>query len=195
MTQPGELAADDRTLTDRSYFGRLTDVDNYALQTDLIGDFKTGSIAHQLLLGLEWRKRYQADQGIGGGYEGSFDIFNPAYGLPRIPNPNSFFEQTTTTTDIYLQDQVTLLPNLKLLAGGRYDFVEYGSGDGQSAPTEFYDSAFSPRIGIVYQPIEPISLYASYSSSFVPNNSRTASGQALEPSRGTQYELGICLTF
>ncbi|WP_375509312.1 TonB-dependent siderophore receptor [uncultured Nostoc sp.] len=191
VTQPGELAADGRTLTDRSYFGGATDVDNYALQTDLIGDFKTGSIAHQVLLGLEWRKRYQADQGIGGVYEGSFDILNPAYGLPRIANPNSFFEQTTTTTGIYLQDQVTLLPNLKLLAGGRYDFVEYGSGDGQSAPTEFYDSAFSPRVGIVYQPIEPISLYASYSSSFVPNNSRTISGQLLEPSRGIQYEVGI----
>ncbi|MEH2047297.1 TonB-dependent siderophore receptor [Nostoc sp.] len=192
VTQPGELAADGRTLTERSYFGGPSDVDNYALQTDLIGDFKTGSIAHQLLLGLEWRKRDQADQGIGGVYEGSFDILNPAYGLPRIANPNSFFEQTTTTTGIYLQDQVTLLPNLKLLAGGRYDFVEYSSGDGQSAPTEFYDSAFSPRVGIVYQPIEPISLYASYSSSFVPNNnSRTVSGQPLEPSRGTQYEVGI----
>ncbi|MEH1876132.1 MULTISPECIES: TonB-dependent siderophore receptor [unclassified Nostoc] len=45
---------------------------------------------------------------------------------------------------------------------------------------------------MVYQPIEPISLYASYSSSFVPNNnSRTVSGQPLEPSRGTQYEVGI----
>lgn len=191
VTQPGELAADGRTLTDRSYFGGPSDVDNYALQTDLIGDFKTGSIGHQLLLGLELRRRYQADQGISGVYEGSLDIFNPVYGLPRIPDPNSFFEQTTTTTGIYLQDQVTLLPNLKLLAGGRYDFVEYSSGDGQSAPTEFYNSAFSPRVGIVYQPIEPISLYASYSRSFTPNNSRTFSGEPLEPSRGTQFEVGV----
>ncbi|AFY34758.1 TonB-dependent siderophore receptor [Calothrix sp. PCC 7507] len=191
VTQPGELDADGRTLTDRGYFGGPGFGDNYALQTDLISDFKTGAIAHQLLLGLEWRKRYQADQGIGGVYEGTFDIFNPVYGLPRIPDPDSFFEQTTTTTGIYLQDQVTLLPNLKLLAGGRYDFVEYSSGDGQSAPTEFYDSAFSPRVGIVYQPIEPISLYASYSRSFTPNNSRTASGEPLEPSRATQFEVGV----
>ncbi|MEH2084046.1 MAG: TonB-dependent receptor [Nostoc sp.] len=39
--------------------------------------------------------------------------------------------------------------------------------------------------------MEPISLYASYSRSFVPNNSKTASGEPLEPSRGTQYEVGI----
>ena len=46
-------------------------------------------------------------------------------------------------------------------------------------------------MGLVYQPIEPISLYASYAKSFNPNDSRTASGQALEPSRATQYEVGI----
>ncbi|MEH2191218.1 MAG: TonB-dependent siderophore receptor [Nostoc sp.] len=198
VTQLGDIAADGRTLTDRSYFGGLSEYDNYALQTDLIGEFNTGAIAHQLLLGLEWRKRYAPDRGFGGTYAGSLDIFNPVYGSPRIPDSNSFFEQTTNNVGIYLQDQVTLLTNLKLLVGGRYDFVSYDSksiGDtsinSQPERTEFYDSAFSPRVGIVYQPIEPISLYASYSSSFVPNNSRTASGQPLEPSRGTQFEVGI----
>ena len=93
---------------------------------------------------------------------------------------------------------MTLLPNLKLLVGGRYDFVNYDTKSIadtsiNSAPdrTSFYDGAFSPRIGVVYQPIEPVSLYASYSSSFSPNNSRTFSGGSLEPSRGTQYEVGV----
>ncbi|HEY9875715.1 MAG TPA: TonB-dependent receptor, partial [Candidatus Obscuribacterales bacterium] len=52
--------------------------------------------------------------------------------------------------------------------------------------------AFSPRIGIVYQPIEPISLYASYSSSFKPNISATTSdGSLLDPEKGRQYEIGV----
>lgn len=123
VTQPGELAADDRTLPDRGYFGGLSRYDNYALQTDLIGEFNTGSIDHQLLLGLELRLRHAPDESISGTYTDSFDIFDPIYGSPRIPNPNSFFEQTTDTVGVYLQDQVTLLPNLKLLVGGRYDFV------------------------------------------------------------------------
>ncbi|MBW4693417.1 MAG: TonB-dependent siderophore receptor [Lyngbya sp. HA4199-MV5] len=198
VTQPGELAADGRTLLDRSYFGGSTHVDNYALQTDLIGDFNTGSVAHQLLAGLELRRRNQADNGIEGVYEGSLDIFNPVYGLPRIPDPDVFFEQTNDTIGIYLQDQVTLRSNLKLLVGGRYDFIWYDtkfiadtSIDSDPDRTNFYDGAFSPRVGIVYQPIEPISLYASYSRSFSPNNSRTANGEALEPSRGTQFEVGV----
>jgi iron complex outermembrane receptor protein len=198
VTQPGELDADGRTLTDRGYFGGLTHVDTYALQTDLIGNFKTGSVAHQLLAGLELRRRQQADNGIGGIFEGTLDIFNPVYGLPRIPDPDNFFEQSSNNVGIYLQDQMTLLPKLKLLVGGRYDFVWYDtksisdiSINSDPVRSEFYDGAFSPRVGIVYQPIEPISLYTSYSRSFEPNNSRTASGESLEPSRGTQFEIGV----
>ena len=198
VTQLGDLDADGRTLTDREYFGGSTHVDNYALQTDLISDFKTGAIAHQLLAGLELRRRTQADQGIGGTYVGTLDLFNPVYGSPRIPGTNSYFQQTNSTVGIYLQDQVTVRSNLKLLVGGRYDFVWYdtksiadtsiGSDPDRS---EFYDGAFSPRVGIVYQPIEPISLYASYSRSFNPNKARTASGESLEPSRATQFEVGV----
>jgi iron complex outermembrane receptor protein len=97
---------------------------------------------------------------------------------------------------IYLQDQVTLLTNLKLLVGGRVDLVDFDSKDftDDDEPTRSNRSytAFSPRFGLVYQPIEPISLYASYSRSFKPNTlAFTFDGGLLEPERGTQYEVGI----
>lgn len=162
-----------------------------------------GNVSRTIAFCSRQRRRDAPDYSISGRYATtSFDIFEPVYGSPRIPDPDEFFEQTTNTTGVYLQDQVTLLPNLHLLAGGRYDFVWYDtefiadtSIDSEPDRTEFYDDAFSPRIGIVYQPIEPISLYASYSRSFVPNNDRTAGGVALEPSRGTQYEIGIKAEF
>ena len=46
-------------------------------------------------------------------------------------------------------------------------------------------------MGIVYQPIEPISLYASYSQSFQPNFGTRPDGSILEAERGTQYEVGV----
>ena len=80
---------------------------------------------------------------------------------------------------LYLQDQVTLLPNLKFLAGGRYDFAkdenevdqlfQVFQGESSSEESESDNEAFSPRVGLAYQLIEPISLYASYSRSFIPN--------------------------
>jgi iron complex outermembrane recepter protein len=46
-------------------------------------------------------------------------------------------------------------------------------------------------VGLVYQPIEPISLYGSFSRSFVPNTETTSDGEIIEPERGTQYEVGV----
>jgi iron complex outermembrane receptor protein len=50
---------------------------------------------------------------------------------------------------------------------------------------------FPPTVGLVYQPIQPISLYANFARSFQPNFGTSADGSFLEPERGTQYEVGI----
>ncbi|WP_335137290.1 TonB-dependent siderophore receptor [Nostoc sp.] len=192
----GNLEADGHTLP-RIYIGNENRrIEDYSWQTDLIGKFNTGSIAHQLLLGLELRRNTDINP-IFTRDIASIDIFNPVYGArPTDFTSQNLYGTRINTTGIYLQDQVTLLSNLKLLVGGRYDFVFSDNssrtiGDPNTTNSNFYDSAFSPRVGLVYQPIEPISLYASYSSSFVPNQATTASGVSLEPSRGTQYEVGI----
>jgi iron complex outermembrane recepter protein len=198
---PGdEFEADGRSLL-RSYVEGPGYVEDLSWQTDLIGKFNTWSIEHQLLFGFEVSQSiYNYEQSQVENFS-SLNVFNPDYGFPR---PTSFdigdkFDSTTNTVGIYLQDQVTLLPNLKLLVGGRYDFVDYKSENipdtingSEVEKSSFYDEAFSPRVGIVYQPIEELSLYASYSRSFVPNNNNaTASGEPLPPSRGTQYEVGL----
>ncbi|QKQ77867.1 TonB-dependent siderophore receptor [Nostoc sp. TCL240-02] len=192
----GDLEADGRTAPRSNIVNRNRRNEDYSWQTDLIGKFNTGSIAHQLLLGFELRRNTDINPNFFGGDIAPIDIFNPVYGArPTGPVVLRVFGTRISTTGVYLQDQVTLLSNLKLLVGGRYDFVFSDNsakiGDADTTNSNFYDSAFSPRVGLVYQPIEPISLYASYSSSFVPNNSRTANGISLEPSRGTQYEVGI----
>ncbi|WP_144051194.1 TonB-dependent siderophore receptor [Calothrix sp. PCC 7507] len=200
--RPDSIDADGRTVLRRFAAGPGY-LENYSLQTQIVGKFNTGSIQHQMLLGLDLNKYIY-------GYDflrtpaNSIDLFNPVYGSPL---PTSFEtarkeRYDRNTIGLYLQDQVSLLPNLKLLVGGRVDFINRknrtqdldGSGTnliGDATTEDFYDSPFSPRVGIVYQPIEPISLYASYSSSFNPSSSRTATGSTLPPESGTQYEVGI----
>ncbi|MBW4549524.1 MAG: TonB-dependent siderophore receptor [Aphanocapsa sp. GSE-SYN-MK-11-07L] len=174
--------------------------DTLSWQTDLVFKFNTGPIQHQLLFGVELAQS-QFKQNDSDSDTGFFiDVINPTYGAP-IPPSVSFFssDSTSNTVGVYLQDQITLLPNLKLLVGGRYDFSNAKSSFNEEFPPdppfvgndEFNNQAFSPRVGIVYQPIEPISLYASFSTSFVPNNSTTATGELIKPTRGTQYEVGV----
>ncbi|NCJ08619.1 TonB-dependent siderophore receptor [Synechococcales cyanobacterium C] len=198
------LIEPDGTMERIYQFDPFANNDTYSIQTDLSGRFNTGSIAHQLLFGIEF-SRTTSDQASSVASADSINVFNPVYGAP-IPTVfdrvSERFGDRTQTIGLYLQDQVTLLPNLNLLIGGRYDFVNQTSRFqlfdtdaetplDEASEDDFYNGAFSPRVGIVYQPIEPISLYASYSRSFVPNNAFTRTGELIEPTRGTQYEVGI----
>ncbi|GAB4238716.1 MAG: TonB-dependent siderophore receptor [Elainellaceae cyanobacterium] len=165
--------------------------EEYGLQTDLIGRFSTGSLQHQLLAGFDLNRSTDS-------YVSRFaplpplDIFDPNYDVSTPSETESGYFQTVFNNNlgIYLQDQITVLENLKLLVGGRLDFTEqeqnfFGEEGSQS------DTAFSPRIGIVYQPIEPISLYASFSQSFFPVIGRSRTNETFRPERGTQYEIGV----
>jgi len=180
-------------------------VEGYTLQTNLVGEFSTGSIEHSLLLGIDFSRETNDFDNRSALERSIINIFDPVYGTPRpsrseLRDENqSLFGGTLQAFGLYLQDQITLLDNLKLLVGGRFDIVDQDSfftsvsaGDVLSDTTDQQqDEAFSPRIGIVYQPIEPLSLYASFSRSFAPNFGTTVEGDILEPTRGTQYEVGV----
>ncbi len=53
----------------------------------------------------------------------------------------------------------------------------------------YYDKAFSPRIGLVVQPLPWLSFYGSFTRSFGANNT-AASGAALPPQKGEGWEGG-----
>jgi iron complex outermembrane recepter protein len=167
--------------------------ENYGFQTQLIGEFNTGSIAHEVLFGVDLDRITQYYNSEAADLP-PIDIFNPNYNIevPAQLAPRYGQVVRNSLVGVYLQDQVRLLDNLHLLVGGRLDFTEQDQVvilDATSSSQS--DSAFSPRVGLVYQPIEPISLYASFSQSFFPVIGRSATGSTFDPERGTQYEVGI----
>ncbi|MGL6341066.1 MAG: TonB-dependent siderophore receptor, partial [Waterburya sp.] len=170
---------------------------NYALQTNVVGEFKTGAIAHTLLMGIDLNRTDEAEETKVDFTPQPLNIFDPVYdqiieaNFDQIPaSPN-----TDTQTDrlgIYLQDQVAFTKQIKLLAGLRYDTVEKNIIDNsdQSETTQ-NDDAVIPRVGIVYQPIPELSLYGSYSQSFAPSEQTTSNGEPLEPEKGEGFEFGV----
>ncbi|MEH2249856.1 TonB-dependent siderophore receptor [Nostoc sp.] len=187
------LESDDRTL-DRGYGFLKNYVNNYNLTTDIIGKFSTGSIKHQLLFGVDLSRSDVIELSSSAyGTAPSLDLFNPVYSQPLGPSKGKYsFPSVTDTLGVYVQDQVTLADNLKLLLGGRFDTLTSKNRD-ELANTESSQSsdAFSPRFGIVYQPLPPISLYASYSRSFSPASGTDFEGNLFQPERGNQYEVGV----
>ncbi|MFQ4144466.1 TonB-dependent receptor [Chlorogloeopsis sp. ULAP02] len=186
----------------RSFNTRDINIQTYTLQTNIVGEFATGSIKHKLLLGVDINRQNQDFFGqFAPGFSSPLNIFNPVYRATPRPNLANLpvlvnFTQESDRLGIYLQDQISLFDNLKLLAGLRYDNVEQKTINNpttvnpRSSETTQSDNAVTPRLGIVYQPIQELSLYASYSQSFTPNSGTAVTGSTLEPERGEGYEVG-----
>ncbi len=186
------MEGDNRTLNRDGSVGEQY-YNYYLLDTNLLSKFKTGTIEHQLLAGFSL-SRNTSDLSFEFGIPAApVDIFNPVYDQTLVAGDrNSSSFTTRDILGIYLQNQIALSQNFKLLLGGRFDsFSERRTDRLTNTESSQSDTAFSPRVGIVYQPIQPISLYASYSRSFAPTIGTAASGEIFEPERGTQYEIGV----
>ncbi|OYD96076.1 TonB-dependent siderophore receptor [Nostoc sp. 'Peltigera membranacea cyanobiont' 213] len=188
---PTSLDPDNRTLNRIFNQGQFDD-EAYNLATDIIGKFSTGSIKHQLLFGFDL-SRFSYESLFNNRNAAPINLFNPVY--DRFLGESLGLQNNSSLTDalgIYIQDQISLSENLKLLLGVRFDAFKQTDGD-LLANTESSQSgdAFSPRFGIVYQPLPPISLYASYSRSFTPVIGTSFDRSTFEPERATQYEVGV----
>ncbi|WP_201980825.1 TonB-dependent receptor [Hymenobacter rubidus] len=118
---------------------------------------------------------------------------------------NSLTKGNTRRAGFYAQDLLSLSDKVKVLAGLRWSYQEtpsdvfnYNTIANVTAKTantyveaRRYDQAFSPRLGLVYQPIKTTSLFASYANSFTPNTGLDLQGNSLAPSLIDQYEVGI----
>ena len=181
---------------------RTENKDNYFIQqADLKGKFQTGKINHQFLFGydIESFKTYTT------AYKNymNYDVininsdYNPSL-EPAIPTLD---KNTLTTTPInrfgvYLQDLAHLTNKFKLLAGIRYSYQDTQSevftyATKSTINSTNYDSAFSPRLGLIYQPSTNLSLFTSYSNSFEINTGQDELGNTLKPSIIDQYEIGV----
>lgn len=185
------------TLSRYTWFGH-GDTDMHTVYANLNGKFDTWGINHNLLVGgeyyvieeQEFDKVYAVD---------SLDVFNPVF--PRInidairaQRANTQFVQNESWYGLYFQDQLTLWDGLHLMGGGRYDWASISSGYDDPAVFQtdtLRDSQFSPRVGLVYQPVAGLSLYGQWVESFGSNNGRAQDGKPFQPQTATQYEAGI----
>ncbi|MDM9379411.1 TonB-dependent siderophore receptor [Chlorogloeopsis sp. ULAP01] len=189
---------DDRRTLNRTSSQGAQKSESYTSQSEISGKFNTGSLRHNVLLGVEL-SRFKYGYDVFEAPLAPIDIFNPIYGARPGEFTLSFAgEQGGDNIGVYLQDLIEILPNLKVLAGGRFDVVDsfYKDRPTNTVLNEQTDSRFSPRIGIVYQPSHFTSLYFNWTNSFVPQIfSRSRTGEQFKPEIGEQFEFGIKQNF
>jgi iron complex outermembrane recepter protein len=177
--------------------------DNYfTQQANLNGLFAIGKTQHNFLFGadVENYKTYSTRYNNVNGYDtiNIFEDYNPS-NEATIPNPtlNTITTSPVSRFGIYAQDLVTLTEKWKVLAGIRYSYQDtessvYSEADQSTAPsTNNYDDAFSPKVGLIFQPTKKHTLFATYSNSFDVNSGTDVNGNALKPSVIDQFEVGI----
>ncbi|HYC96190.1 MAG TPA: TonB-dependent siderophore receptor [Sphingomicrobium sp.] len=184
----------------------VTERENLFSQTDLVWEGKLGSIDQTLLVGFELGRQEGHNQrlngvfGAGGVGPSFFDVpfDHPTRDFPAISfNPNGAHNGIKTkVAAAYIQDQIRPTEWLEIVAGLRFDrFSIDVENRVTGAETDRTDNLWSPRLGLILKPLENLSLYASYSRSYLPQsgdqfNSLSATNETLKPERFDNYELG-----
>jgi catecholate siderophore receptor len=200
---PGAVSANQAEFAMTAY-NNATVRTNLFNQTDLIYFASTGSVRHTLLVGAELGRQLTDNFRNTGYFNNSVTSILVPLAASQIATPVTFRQSaadadnhlTTGLGAAYAQDQVELNPHLQIVGGLRFDRFDLTYHDNRTNATLARpDNLWSPRAGVVVKPIALLSLYGSYSVSYLPSSgdqfsSLTIITQQLEPERFNNYEVG-----
>ncbi|MGZ5168925.1 MAG: TonB-dependent receptor [Burkholderiales bacterium] len=193
-------AANTLTLSAYNNANKRTNVFN---QSDLIKTFKTGAVEHILLTGVELGYQNSDNRRNTGFFGSAAGISVPAT-LPIATatrfEPNGTDADNNVRSTIaaaYVQDQINLTKQWKLLTGLRYDRFSVDFDDRRTATPAMdlsrTDNALSPRFGVIWSPNAASTYYVSYSYAFLPSGEQLSLASTtadLAPEKSRNYEAG-----
>jgi catecholate siderophore receptor len=188
---------------------------NLFSQTDLVVEGEVGGLSHTVLLGFEVGMQDTLAQRRNGFFVsaanpngvGSINvplaaptidanlIFLPVNTNPAR-TPSNFNEGEASILAFYAQEQLRISDHLEIVAGLRYDRFKLDVVNRNTGQTfSRTDNLLSPRLGLIVKPVPELSLYASYSRSYLPSagdqfTSLDVTSEGLKPERFDNYEIG-----
>jgi iron complex outermembrane receptor protein len=196
-------------------------LETHQVQQNFNGDFNIGPMRNRMVLGLDYyhyklNSTYKNFTGsmFGIPFEGVYDIVkikgpNPDYydfnrlnvdeKLQNAANEPLFISSDQNVYSAYVNDVLNITRTLLVSAGVRVDrFETKGDYDGRtdSYGEDFHQTAFSPKFGIVYQPLaDKVALFGNYQTGFTNVNGRDREGSAFKPEKSFQVEGGVKFSF
>ncbi|MGG2395909.1 TonB-dependent siderophore receptor [Pseudomonas sp. SH1-B] len=198
-TEPRRLSSADSSLLQRRYRQRDMDWHDSISQAELLGQVQTGSIEHQLLLGLEYENYRLSQRVTSSNSPDSYAVnpYNPVYGQPKPDDRNTGTDYTERTRNyaLNLQDQLLLSEKLRGVLGLRLDRYEQQTDNQRPGGSESRQShnEVTGRAGLLYQLTPAVGLFGNVSSTFKPNSGLSRSDQPFDPEQGIGYEAGTKL--
>jgi len=176
--------------------------EHLVLRGELDGSFRTASFLHHVLVGVD-AERFDLDQiqnrfrpptvaaNPSPAAHNAVDIFNPVYGRQPVPGVFQDMLEKQKAWGVYIQDQIDITEQLKLRVGVRYDEFDQTITNRLTNGKSGQDiTAWSPQVGVMYQPSDALSFYASYGKGFRPNSGSDVTNTPFSPERTKSYEVG-----
>lgn len=174
------------------------------VSVDVTGEFETKGVKHKLLVGLG---SIGGSVGSSGPAENKFllaegPLGDDAWRLPGanytlVPDPSitrAEWGSSQRQKGLYAQDMIEFLDHWKALIGYRYTIATGNSFlyvNDDTTTDSFTYTGGTPRLGLVWQPSQTLSLYGGWSTSFTPNWGRLSGGGLPPPEKGRQQEIGL----
>ena len=200
---PGAVTTNKQQVTLTAY-NNATDRTNVFNQTDVSAGISTGRIKHTFLAGTELGRQMTDNFRNTGYFNNSVTSLLVPYAAPTISAPVTF-RQSATDADNHLtanvaaaygQDQIEVSRYLQVVGGVRFDRFDLTYHNNRNGDTiERPDNLVSPRAGIVFKPVAPVSIYSSYGVSYLPSSgdqfsSLTTVTEQVKPEQFRNYEVG-----
>lgn len=188
----------------------------YNQQITLTGSAMTGSIKHTLMFGGDADESLTRTNAFKYGdavtspttmNAAPVNLLDPSTYATSLDIPYTRVYQTTSAPIYrmggFAQDLISLTEKFKILAGIRYTYQRtprssvYNEDTGVTTLTNTgidgfkIDKAFSPKFGLIYQPLNTTSVYVSFANNFTSNTGIDINNSPMGPSIINQYEAGI----
>ena len=200
-------------------YADATERQNTVLSGNLIGKFFTADIEHTVIFGAEYINTDSDQDRLNANWTTTTPA-NPNSDKEDFTAPGPFtingtgvnsegFLTTVAYTDpnddtradinvysFYVQDEIQLLKQLQLVLGARFDSFDISVKDVVDNGTRGSqkDEEVTPRLGIVYKAKENVSVYASYSETFLPQSGEQFANlgdEGLDPDEFINLEAGV----
>jgi catecholate siderophore receptor len=186
-------------------YNNRNDRRNLFSQTDLVWENRLAGIDQTLLLGFELGRERSRNKRLTATSvaPASVPIGDPTVDADVVFSPlasDADNRAHANVAAIYVQDQIRPTQWLEIVGGLRFDSLRISVDDLRANGGRFSrrDHLWSPRLGLVLKPTDDLSIYASYSRSYLPQSgdqfsSLTSVTEGLKPERFDNYEVGAKL--
>lgn len=190
-----------------SAYNNLVQRENLFNQTDWTYRTHTGPIKHTITFGTEFGQQNTFSLRNSGVINGNSATLSVPASNPTTFAPWSFVHNnasdnnayaTLNLASAYVQDQIEFNRYLQFIGGVRYDRFDLTATNLNPGGTRDsrVDNLVSPRAGVIVKPVDNVSIYGSYSISYLPSagdqfSSLTPSLAVTVPEKFINNEVGV----